>query len=138
MMSYIRSVFCLCIIGSLGVIVTGSNVTTTPAHITEHTAVITTSLPVTTLTPEQGGLVGRAVDDTVNYQCYDCSLLICVTKNLLLPIQCRPLIQIQIFYWFKHNYNNWQRPSCNNVAPVTNLCLGGATKQSHSSQWSKK
>ena len=28
--------------------------------------------------------------------------------------------------------------SCNNVAPVTNLCLGGATKRSHSSQWSKK
>jgi hypothetical protein len=23
--------------------------------------------------------------------------------------------------------------SCNNVAPVTNLCLGGATKRSHSS-----
>jgi hypothetical protein len=28
--------------------------------------------------------------------------------------------------------------SCNNVAPVTKLCLGGATKRSHSSQWSKK
>ena len=31
--------------------------------------------------------------------------------------------------------------SCNNVqtvAPVTNLFLGGATKRSHSSQWSKK
>ena len=28
--------------------------------------------------------------------------------------------------------------SCNNVAPVTNLCLGGGTKGSHSSQWSKK
>jgi hypothetical protein len=28
--------------------------------------------------------------------------------------------------------------SCNNVAPVTNLCLGGPTKMSHSSQWSKK
>ena len=28
--------------------------------------------------------------------------------------------------------------SCNNVAPVTNLCLGRATTQSHSSQWSKK
>ena len=27
--------------------------------------------------------------------------------------------------------------SCNNVAPVTNLCLGGATTRSHSSQWSK-
>lgn len=52
-MSYIRSVFCLCIIGSLGVIVTGSNVSTTPTHITEHTTVATTSLPVTTLTPEQ-------------------------------------------------------------------------------------
>ena len=30
------------------------------------------------------------------------------------------------------------RPSCNNVAPVTNLCLGRATTRSHSSQWSKK
>jgi hypothetical protein len=28
--------------------------------------------------------------------------------------------------------------SCNNVAPVTNLCLGRATMRSHSSQWSKK
>ena len=27
--------------------------------------------------------------------------------------------------------------SCNNVAPVTNLCLGRATTRSHSSQWSK-
>ena len=30
------------------------------------------------------------------------------------------------------------KPSCNNVAPVTNLCLGRATTRSHSSQWSKK
>ena len=29
-------------------------------------------------------------------------------------------------------------PSCNNVTPVTNLCLGRATTRSHSSQWSKK
>jgi hypothetical protein len=29
-------------------------------------------------------------------------------------------------------------PSCNNVIPVTNLCLGRATTRSHSSQWSKK
>ena len=28
--------------------------------------------------------------------------------------------------------------SCNNVAPVTNLCLSRATMQSHSSQWNKK
>ena len=28
--------------------------------------------------------------------------------------------------------------SCNNVAPVTNVCLGRATTRSHSSQWSKK
>ena len=27
--------------------------------------------------------------------------------------------------------------SCNNVAPVTNLCLGRATTRSHSLQWSK-
>ena len=27
--------------------------------------------------------------------------------------------------------------SCDNVAPVTNLCLGRATTRSHSSQWSK-
>ena len=31
----------------------------------------------------------------------------------------------------------WVSPSCNNVAPVTNLCLGRATTRSHSSQWSK-
>ena len=38
-------------------------------------------------------------------------------------------------------YNTPQRQegsSCNNVAPVTNLCLGRATTLSHSSQWSKK
>jgi hypothetical protein len=28
--------------------------------------------------------------------------------------------------------------SCNNVAPVTNLCLSRATTRSHSSQWSNK
>jgi hypothetical protein len=28
--------------------------------------------------------------------------------------------------------------NCNNVAPVTNLCLWRATTRSHSSQWSKK
>jgi hypothetical protein len=28
--------------------------------------------------------------------------------------------------------------SCNNVAPVTNLCLGRATTRSNSSQWSKQ
>jgi hypothetical protein len=28
--------------------------------------------------------------------------------------------------------------SCNNVAPVTNLCLGRATTRFHSSQWSKQ
>jgi hypothetical protein len=32
----------------------------------------------------------------------------------------------------------WYQTSCNNVAPVTNLCLGRATTRSHSSQWSKK
>jgi hypothetical protein len=32
----------------------------------------------------------------------------------------------------------WFSPSCNNVAPVTNLCFGRATTRSHSSQWSKK
>ena len=26
----------------------------------------------------------------------------------------------------------WQTSSCNNVAPVTNLCLGRATTRSHS------
>jgi hypothetical protein len=31
-----------------------------------------------------------------------------------------------------------EKTSCNNVAPVTNLCLGRATTQSHSPQWSKK
>ena len=31
-----------------------------------------------------------------------------------------------------------EKGSCNNVAPVSNLCLGRATTRSHSSQWSKK
>ena len=31
-----------------------------------------------------------------------------------------------------------RQTSCNNVAPVTNLCLGRATTRSHSSQWSQK
>ena len=35
-------------------------------------------------------------------------------------------------------YCCWLGVSCNNVAPVTNLCLGRATTRSHSSQWSKK
>ena len=39
----------------------------------------------------------------------------------------------------KFNENgNRTKASCNNVAPVTNLCLGRATTWSHSSQWSKK
>ena len=34
---------------------------------------------------------------------------------------------------------SWLPTSCNNVAPVTNLCLGRATTRSgQSSQWSKK
>jgi hypothetical protein len=37
-------------------------------------------------------------------------------------------------------YDNSDKPvyydsSCNNVAPVTNLCLGRAKTRSHSSQW---
>ena len=32
----------------------------------------------------------------------------------------------------------WRESSCNNVASVTNLCLGRVTTRSHSSQWSKK
>ena len=35
-------------------------------------------------------------------------------------------------------HDNVSYTSCNNVAPVTNLCLGRATTRSHSSQWSKK
>jgi hypothetical protein len=35
-------------------------------------------------------------------------------------------------------FNSLMEASCNNVAPVTNLCLGRATTRSHSSQWSKK
>ena len=42
--------------------------------------------------------------------------------------------------WDDRNYSYGHQlyPSCNNVAPVTNLCLGRATTRSHSSQWSKK
>jgi hypothetical protein len=36
------------------------------------------------------------------------------------------------------SYTEGCSTSCNNVAPVTNLCLGRATTRFHSSQWSKK
>jgi hypothetical protein len=37
-----------------------------------------------------------------------------------------------------NSYSEWAPVTiCNNVAPVTNLCLGRATTRSHSSQWSK-
>ena len=39
--------------------------------------------------------------------------------------------------FYRYNWGRY-RSSCNNVAPVTNLCLGRATTRSHSSQWSKK
>ena len=39
---------------------------------------------------------------------------------------------------YRRRNERFTRNSCNNVAPVTNLCLGGATKRSHLSQWSKK
>ena len=48
---------------------------------------------------------------------------------------------MQYFYMFILRYFSrlcLVSPSCNNVAPVTNLCLGRATTRSHSSQWSKK
>jgi hypothetical protein len=35
-------------------------------------------------------------------------------------------------------HEDYLTSSCNNVAPVTNLCLGRATTRSHSSQWSNK
>ena len=38
----------------------------------------------------------------------------------------------------KKKSQQWGPCSCNNVAPVTNLCLGRATTRSHSSQWSNK
>ena len=40
-----------------------------------------------------------------------------------------------VYFVFDHGTGTG---SCNNVAPVTNLCLGRATTRSHSSQWSKK
>ena len=48
----------------------------------------------------------------------------------------------QLYWWTKpedpEKTSNLLPVSCNNVAPVTNLCLGRATMRSYSSQWSKK
>jgi hypothetical protein len=40
------------------------------------------------------------------------------------------------FVWL--HFRDRCHSSCNNVAPVTNVCIGRATTRSHSSQWSKK
>ena len=45
---------------------------------------------------------------------------------------------ISLGYILSHYNQKGVLISCNNVAPVTNLCLGRATTRSHSSQWSKK
>ena len=50
-----------------------------------------------------------------------------------------PLLILRLFYLFDNDnlYVQTVDNSCNNVAPVTNFCLGRATTRSHSSQWSK-
>jgi hypothetical protein len=50
----------------------------------------------------------------------------------------RTKFDIQDFVSVIFNYIDTTRLSRNNVAPVTNLCLGRATTRSHSSQWSKQ
>jgi hypothetical protein len=50
----------------------------------------------------------------------------------------RTKFDIQDFVSVIFNYIDTNRLSRNNVAPVTNLCLGRATTRSHSSQWSKQ
>ena len=52
---------------------------------------------------------------------------------------CLLLFQITVHVYAKVIYLIFMMThSCNNVAPVTNLCLGRATTRSHSSQWSKQ
>jgi hypothetical protein len=60
-------------------------------------------------------------------------------------VSCRLVMNHLIYvYVLSHYYflvverGKAMPPSCNNVAPVTNLCLSRATTRSHSSQWSKK
>ena len=48
------------------------------------------------------------------------------------------ITHLQDYITEKKNTISFMLTSCNNVAPVTNLCLGRATTRSHSSQWSKK
>ena len=52
------------------------------------------------------------------------------------------LTNVVLFYFINYNiiivYVRYIISSCNNVAHVTNLCLGRATTRSHSSQWSNK
>ena len=48
------------------------------------------------------------------------------------------LITIEQEYYAFIALYRYPYTSCNNVAPVKNLCLGRATTRSHSSQWSKK
>ena len=58
--------------------------------------------------------------------------------TLLLMFDCHDThVLYQCMYMTKIHDSHTLYSSCNNVAPVTNLCLGRATTRSHSSQWSK-
>ena len=63
----------------------------------------------------------------------------CFGDNILIFIW-RNIVDYQTFFilFYLHAWVFSVNSSCNNVAPVTNLCLGRATTRSHSSQWSKK
>ena len=60
--------------------------------------------------------------------------------SIRIPIE--GIIEVECIMFENLYFINWDQDiheiSCNNVAPVTNLCLGRATTRSHSSQWSKK
>ena len=64
----------------------------------------------------------------------------CSIQSYWIPWECHSWTspgRTYVDLWFCC-HQVWGISSCNNVAPVTNLCLGRVTTRSHSSQWSKK
>ena len=59
-------------------------------------------------------------------------------KIIHFPNMCSNIPASPVYDAYISQLIRYTRASCNNVAPVTNLCIGRATTRSHSSQWSKK